>query len=384
VASTFSDDRPSEWSDWRRAGFRYFSRNFFFRQRFGQKVWKVTLDAGLGCPNRDGGRGAGDGGREGTVPIFALRPGTIAKRWSAAARKWDCPLGARGCIFCDPESFSPARRLGLPSIRAQLDAGMERIGRRHGARGRGDCPDFRGHHAQNGRENGTVPLEPRFVAYFQPGSNTYGPLDLLRRLYEEAISHPAVVGLAIGTRPDCVGEAVLDLLAEFSRRTWLSLEYGLQTVHDRTLQWLGRGHCYADFVDAVTRSRRRGLEVGAHVILGLPGESAADMLATADELARLGVQSVKIHNLYAVHGTRLAELVQAGEVRLAEFDEHVRQVVDFLERLPPDCVVDRLSGDAPPEYLLGPKWCLDKSAIRRAVDAEFTRRDTWQGRKVRG
>ncbi len=185
------------------------------------------------------------------------------------------------------------------------------------------------------------------MAYFQPATNTYGPLDRLRGLYEEALGHPQVVGLAIGTRPDCAGEAVLDTLAELSARTWLTIEFGLQTIHDRTLDWLERGHGVGAFLDAARRTRQRGLEMGVHVILGLPGESPADMLATARCLARLGVASVKLHNLYAVRGTRLAELLAAGQVRLPERDEYVRWVVDFLEVLPPGCVIDRLSGDAP-------------------------------------
>jgi radical SAM protein (TIGR01212 family) len=317
---------------------RFFSRGQFWRQKLGQRVWRVSLDGGLGCPNRDG------------------------------------TLGDRGCIFCDPASFSPSRR-------------------------RGDCPDFRGH-----RENGTVPFgaqralpsitaqldegirrlrarykAERFVAYFQPGTNTYGPVERLRAMYEEALAQPAVVALAIGTRPDCVSDEVLDLLAELARRTLVSVEYGLQTIHDRTLQWLGRGHGYGAFLDAVRRSRALGLEIGAHVILGLPGESIDDMHATAAELARLRIDSVKLHNLCAIRGTRLAEAVERGEVRLPEMGEYVGWVVDFLERLPRECVIDRLSGDAPPEYLLGPRWCLDRSAVRAAVEAEFRRRDTWQG-----
>jgi radical SAM protein (TIGR01212 family) len=252
-----------------------------------------------------------------------------------------------------------------------------------------------------------------FVAYFQPATNTYvgqdsilpcistgsastsentreplaaPPLALsrLRSVYEEALAHPAVVGLAIGTRPDCVPDPVLDLLAEFSDRTWLSVEYGLQTVHDRSLDWLNRGHHYDAFLDAVARSRQRNLEIGVHVILGLPGESRDDVLATARELARLRVDSVKLHNLYAVRETRLAEMVRAGQVRLPELSEYAGYVVDFLERLPPTCVIDRLAGDAPPQYLVAPAWCLDKAAVRAAVDAEFTARGTWQGARAEG
>jgi hypothetical protein len=307
--------------DWRLAGLRYHSLNFFFRKKFGCRVWKVSVDGGLGCPNRDG------------------------------------TLGTAGCIFCDPDSFSPARRLRLASVADQITAGIRLLKPRHRVE--------------------------HFVAYFQPATNTYAPVGRLRSLYEEALSQPQVAGLVVGTRPDCVGDDVLDLLAELSRHTWLLIEYGLQTIHDRTLDLLGRGHHCDAFLDAVARSRRRGLAVGAHVILGLPGESREDMLDTARLLARLNLDSVKLHNLYVVKNTRLAELVAAGQVRLAELDEYISWVVDFLEQLPPGCVIDRLSGEAPPAYLVGPAWCRHKSAVRAAVEAEFRRRDTWQGKEFR-
>ncbi len=222
-----------------------------------------------------------------------------------------------------------------------------------------------------------------FVAYFQPATNTYAPVDRLRSVFEEALSHPKVVGLAIGTRPDCVPDEVLDLLAELSNRTYLVVEYGLQSIHNRSLDWINRGHHFEAFLDAYKRSRQRNLNVGVHVILGLPGETREDMLATARELSRLQIHSVKLHNLYAVRNTPLAEMVARGEVQLPQFEDYVNIVVDFLELLPPECVIDRLSGDAPPQYLVGPNWCLDKTAIRAAVEAEFRRRGTFQGSKYK-
>jgi len=321
VSSTELPHSAETSADWRAGGLPYLSRSFFFRQRFGARVWKVSVDGGFGCPNRDG------------------------------------TLGSGGCVFCDPASFSPSRRIASRSVTAQIDEGARRLRARHGV--------------------------DRFVAYFQPATNTYGPVPQLEALYREAASHADVVGLIIGTRPDCVPDDVLDLLGNLSQETWLSVEYGLQTMHDRTLDWMNRGHHYEAFVDAVKRSRRRKLEIGAHVILGLPGESRRDMLATARELARLQIDSVKLHNLHAIKGTPLAEMVASGDVRLPELDEYVGYAVDFLEELPPGCVIDRLSGDAPPQYLAGPSWCLDKSAVRRAIEAEFARRKTWQGRNYR-
>jgi radical SAM protein (TIGR01212 family) len=304
---------------WRAAGRRYFAYNFFLRQRFGCRVQKVSVDAGFTCPNVDGSVAVG------------------------------------GCTFCDNRSFSPSRRLPRQTITNQIAEGIRRT------RSRYACEQF--------------------LAYFQPATNTYAPVDRLRAAYEEALAHPQIVGLAIGTRPDCVPDDVLDLLAELAARTYLSVEYGMQTMHDRSLDWMNRGHHHGAFVDALRRSRGRGFEIGAHVILGLPGESSDDMLATAHELARREIDFVKIHNLYAVRRTLLAEQVVRGEVRLLERDEFVSVLVDFLELLPPTTVVERISGDAPPQYLLGPAWCLDKPGLRRALDEELACRDTWQGRR---
>jgi uncharacterized protein len=316
---TSTHPRPSDAppADWRSAGLRYHSLNFFHDKKFGGRVWKVSLDAGCACPNRDG------------------------------------TLATTGCIFCDPESFSPGRRLHLPGVADQLDEGIRRVARRHRAE--------------------------RFLAYFQPGANTYGPIDRLRAAFDEAISHPQVVGLIVGTRPDCASEEILDLLAGLAERTWLVIEYGVQSVHDRTLDRLNRGHHFDAFLDVYRRTRQRNLNIGVHVILGLPGESREDMLATARTLARLDLHSVKPHNLYAVRNTALAEEVAVGRVCLPEFKEYVGYLVDFLEELPERFVIERLCGDAPREYLVGPQWCLDKPAVRAAVEAEFQRRGTRQG-----
>jgi hypothetical protein len=312
---------------WRRAGLPYFACNFYLRRRFGTRVQKVSVDAGFTCPNVDG-----------TVAIG-------------------------GCTFCDNRSFSPSRRLPRTGghhgvVGGQIDQGIARMRLRY----------------RNCRH---------FLAYFQPATNTYAPVARLRPLYEEALSHPQVVGLVIGTRPDCVPDDVLVLLEELAGRTYLSVEYGIQTMHDRSLDWMNRGHHHDATVDAVARSRGRGFEIGAHVILGLPGESHDDMLATARELGRLGVDAVKIHNLYCVKNTPLADQVARGEVRLLERAEYVQTLVDFIELLPPTMVVDRISGDAPPDFFIGPSWCLDKPAVKAAVLAEFVRRNSRQGRHYR-
>jgi hypothetical protein len=317
---TTAQQRPP--ADWRQQGLRYYAYRYFLRQKFRQRVHKVSLDGGFTCPNVDG-----------TVAVG-------------------------GCVFCDNRSFSPSRRLPRTTITGQLAEGIRRLQKRYQAE--------------------------RFLAYFQPATNTYAPVARLRPLYEQALAHPQVVGLCIGTRPDCVPDDVLELLQELAARTYLSVELGLQTIHDRSLDWMNRGHHYDAFLDAVARSRNRGFELCAHVILGLPGESHDEMLATAREVARLGLDAVKIHNLYVVRNTPLADDYSAGRVELLTRDDYVRLVVDFIELLPATCVVERVSGDAPADYLIAPAWCLQKQPLRQAIEEEFARRDTWQGRTFQG
>lgn len=308
--------------DWRAEGLRYFSYSFYLKRLYGHRVQRVSVDAGFTCPNVDG---------------------TVA-------------LG--GCTFCDNRSFSPSRRLPRQKIVDQIDEGIRRLKTRY------KCDHF--------------------MAYFQPATNTYAPVDQLRDLYDAAIAHPEVVALAIGTRPDCVPNDVLDLLEEFGGRTHLTVEYGLQTIHNKSLDWMNRGHHHDSFVDAMERSVDRGFEICGHIMLGLPGESYEDMMETAREVAQSGLDAVKIHNLYVVENTPLATQVRAGEVTLMERDAYISTLVDFLELLPPTMVVERISGEAPGDYFVGPEWCLDKPAVLKAVKDEFIKRDTWQGKKFEG
>jgi radical SAM protein (TIGR01212 family) len=301
---------------------RYYAFSRFLRERFGRKVYRVTIDAGFTCPNVDG-----------TVTVG-------------------------GCVFCDNRSFSPNRRLPRSTIREQVERGIAILNKRYGA--------------------------DQFLAYFQAATNTYAPAAKLRRLYDEALAHPQIIGLIIGTRPDCVPDEILDLVQRYARDRYVSLELGLQSIHDRSLDWMNRGHHYEAFVDAVRRCQGRGFDICAHVILGLPGESHADMMATAEALAALPLHSVKIHNLHVVRDTPLEKMFQAGEVHMLEREEYVAVVCDFLERLPPHLVIDRLNGDAPPDYLVAPLWCLDKPALLRAIHQELERRQSWQGKKWPG
>lgn len=303
--------------DWKADGLRYFGYSYYLKKLFGYRVQRVSIDAGFTCPNVDG-----------TVAIG-------------------------GCTFCDNRSFSPSRRLPRQDILDQLDEGISRVKRRYKCK--------------------------HFMAYFQPATNTYAPVDVLRPLYERAVSHPEVVAMAIGTRQDCVPDDVLDLLQEIGEEVPLTVEYGLQTIHQKSLDWMNRGDNHDSFLDAMERSVGRGFELCAHIMLGLPGESHADMMATAREVASCGLDAVKIHNLYAVEKTPLAEQVRSGEVKLMERDEYVSTLVDFLELIPPTMVVERISGEAPGDYFVGPSWCLDKPAVLQAVKDEFERRDSYQG-----
>jgi radical SAM protein (TIGR01212 family) len=299
---------------------RYYPFSRFLKERFGTKVYRVTIDAGFTCPNVDG-----------TVAVG-------------------------GCVYCDNRSFSPNRRLPRTTISEQVRRGITILQERYRA--------------------------DRFLAYFQAATNTYAPLAKLRRLYDEALEHPQIVGLAIGTRPDCVPEPVLDLLQSYARERYVCLELGLQSMHDRSLDWMNRAHHFDVFVDAVHRCQGRALDLCAQVILGLPNETREDMLGTARALASLPVDAVKIHNLHVVRDTPMEEMYHAGEVRMLEREEYVQLVCDFLEQLPPRMVIHRLNGDAPPDYLVAPVWCLDKPALLRAIHAELERRGSWQGKAL--
>jgi radical SAM protein (TIGR01212 family) len=305
--------------DWQTGQRRYFSLNHYLRQRFGQRVQKVSIDAGFTCPNVDG------------------------------------TVTTGGCTFCDNRSFSPSRRIPQRDITDQIDEGIRRLKRRY------KCQQF--------------------IAYFQPATNTYAAVDKLRELYDLALAHPEVVGLAIGTRPDCVADDVLDLLVSYHARTYLSVEYGMQTMHDASLDWMNRGHHHQLTREAVQRSHARDLKVCLHVILGLPGETHEMMMQTAHEVAALDVAAVKIHNLYAVRNTPLADQLAASEVTLMERDAYIETVVDFLEWIPPSMVIERISGEAPGDFLVAPEWCRDKPGVLSEIDSRMKQRDTWQGRE---
>lgn len=297
---------------------RYNDLNSYLRGLFGCRVQKITLDAGLTCPNRDG---------------------TIA---------------TGGCIYCNSRGSGTGAHDHGRSVTAQLEAGKMAMVRRYAA--------------------------TKFIAYFQSFSNTYAPLERLKALYDEALAVEDVVGLFIGTRPDCVSDSVLDLLQDYARRSLVWLEYGLQSARDATLAFINRGHDAACFFKALEETHRRGIKVCAHVILGLPGETGQEARFTAQTLADAGVDGVKLHNLYVVRGTRLETLFRTGEYRCLERQTYVNQVVDVLERLPRQVVIQRLTGDPHPEELVAPQWSLDKAGTLTSIREALERGDTWQGR----
>ncbi|APG24880.1 MULTISPECIES: TIGR01212 family radical SAM protein [Syntrophotalea] len=295
----------------------YRSFSAHLKQRFGGRVHKISVDAGFSCPNRGATR--------------------------------DRP----GCLFCDPQgSGAVGIDRGFP-VAEQIERGKEIMTRKYKA--------------------------GQFLAYFQPFSNTYAPVARLRALYDQALGVEGVVGLAVGTRPDCVPEEVLDLLGEYHRRTYFWLELGLQSRHDRTLDFLRRGHDYACFTKAYAAARARGLRVCVHIILGLPGESRDDMLATADAMARLRIDGIKLHLLHILRGTPLGNLYQQGGIAVLEQEEYVSLVADVIERLPASTLIHRLTGDGPRETLLAPLWSLNKWEVLNAIEQELLRRGTCQG-----
>lgn len=290
----------------------------YLRRSFGCRVQKISLDAGLGCPNRDGSTGRG------------------------------------GCIYCNERGSGTGKAAQGMNITHQIAAAKSALYTRYKAQ--------------------------RFLGYFQSYSNTYAPLPVLKELYAEALSDPDVVGLCIGTRPDCVPDPVLDHLHSLSKNALIWMEYGLQSAHDVTLQRINRGHGVDAFVDALERSRHRGLPVCAHVILGLPGEEREEMLQTARFLASCAIEAVKIHLLYVIEGTRLHEMHRAGEYRCLEQREYAELVGDFLSLLPKETIVQRLTGDPHPRELIAPKWALHKKANLQAIIDSMDARGLYQGR----
>jgi len=298
---------------------KYYSFNRFLKAKFGERVQKITLDAGLGCPNRDGTKGYG------------------------------------GCIYCDEYGSGSGAREKVPDLKSQALAGMNYMRKRYHAR--------------------------KFIAYFQSFSNTYGPLETLRSLYEDVVHLPDVVGLAVGTRPDCLSGEILELLSSYTPRLMVWLELGLQTVNNKTLSFINRGHTFEEFLDGYRLSARYPLLICLHVIIGLPGENRNDIINTAREVARIKPDGLKIHSLYISKGTPLEKLYLNKEYTPLSQAEFVELASLFLEMIPPDTVIQRLTGDPRPQELIAPDWTLEKQKTVSLIQNKLENQNSWQGKK---
>jgi len=297
---------------------RYNDLNSYLRGIFGERVQKLTVDAGFSCPNRDGS------------------------------------LSYGGCIYCSEKgSGTGAHALGH-SISEQIRQSKPGLIRRY--------------------------KSTKFMVYFQSFTNTYAPLETLKSVYDEALSFDDVVALSIGTRPDCVNDPVLDLLGDYARRKLIWVEYGLQSIHDVTLKIINRGHDFDCFKNAVKPAQDRGIKVCAHIILGLPGETRDMMLQSADVLSDLGVDGIKIHLLYVVKGTVLETMYANHEFRCLEREEYAELVCDYLERLDPAMVIHRITGDPHPDELVAPLWPLKKSDTTNLIADILEKRPSQQGK----
>ena len=296
---------------------RYNAFSDHLKRKFGAKVYKITLDAGFSCPNRDGA------------------------------------ISYSGCIFCDDGgSFSQAHSNRL-SIEEQVSIGVKNLSERFKAE--------------------------KFMSYFQAFSNTYKPVEELSKIYKSALKHPDIIGLSIGTRPDCVDNGKLELISSFSRDYYTWIEYGLQSVHDKTLLKINRGHDYNCFLQAYEKTRKHeNINICLHVILNL-FENYDEMMQTAKTIAYLEPDGVKIHMLCALEGTKLANIYNNGEIDFMTEDEYVNTVCDFLEYLPPNTTIHRLAGNGLKSELIAPRWIGRKLDTLNRIDREFLRRDSRQG-----
>lgn len=292
----------------------------YLRRRFGLRVSKVNVDAGFTCPNRDGSKGTG------------------------------------GCIYCNNVSFSPKGTQAIVPLEEQMAAGMAY------------------HRIRLGSD--------KFIIYFQKYTNTYGSVELLTELYRRALDHPDVIGISVGTRPDSLSDDALELLTEIAQRKYVCLELGLQSMDDVILTKINRGHTLNDFVSAVNRAASRNIDICAHLIHGFPGESAAKFLKTADLMASLPINSLKLHQLHAVEGTELEVLYRRGEFIPLTLQQYVTTIADFLELLPPRIAIQRLYGSAPLDICVAPQWGLKNNQMWYAIVNELTRRGSWQGSRV--
>ena len=299
---------------------RYREFGDFLRERFPFKAQKIAINAGFTCPNRDGSKGRG------------------------------------GCTYCNNQTFNPGYCQTDKSVADQLAEGVRFFSRKY--------------------------PEMRYLAYFQAYTSTYGEQERLERLYEEALSYPGVVGLVIGTRPDCMPDRLLDYLARLSEQVLVLVEYGVESTLDRTLRRINRGHDFAEAEEAIRRTAARGIAVGAHLILGLPGESRDEILGHADRLSDLPLTTLKLHQLQLIRHTRMAlEFERRPEdFHLFTVDEYIDLAIDFIERLDPAIALERFVSQSPKELLIAPDWGLKNYEFTARVNRRLAERDSWQGK----
>ena len=305
---------------------KYYKFSQYLKTRFGCRVYKIGIDAGFSCPNRDG------------------------------------KLSDQGCVYCDNRAFSLNSRRDLNSgksfpntIERQIEQGILFGRRRYAAQ--------------------------KFMVYFQSYTNTYAALDTLKQRYDVARKFKDVAAITIGTRPDCINEEILDLIQGYTQDYEVWLEYGLQSIHAKTLELVNRGHVYEDFLRAIELTRqRKNIKICAHVIIGLPNETREDIMATARALSRIDLDGIKIHPLHIIKGTRLEEAFRAGSCKLLGLKEYVKLVIEFLEYIPASFIIQRLTADCPRQFLAGPLWLLEKNKVLEQIQAVFETQEKYQGR----
>lgn len=300
---------------------RYLNYNQVLKTEFAERVQKISINAGFTCPNRDGSKGNG------------------------------------GCTYCNNQTFSPEYCKPGKTVSEQVKEGIDFF-----------------HHKYKAQH---------YLAYFQSYTNTYDSFDKLKTIYEEALSYPAVIGLVVGTRPDCVNAVLLDYFAQLAKKYYVMIEYGIESTNDETLKFINRGHDFACAENTIRETAKRGIRTGAHIILGLPGESRETILSHADKLSELPIDTLKIHQLQLVRGTKMAQQYTEHPewFNLYSADEYIDLVIDFLEKLNPNIAVERFVSQSPKELLLAPEWGLKNFEFTAKIEKKLIERETWQGRK---
>ena len=299
----------------------YRSLDYMLRERFGEKVYKVTLNGGMSCPNRDG------------------------------------TLGTRGCIFCSEGGSGDFAADVSLSVSEQIESQIALL-------------------------SGKRPIQ-KYIAYFQAYTNTYAPVEYLRKIFKEAMSHPGIVALSVGTRPDCLGEEVLDLLEELNRIKPVWIELGLQTIHEKTAQYIRRGYRLSCFDQALENLRKRNIEVIVHTILGLPGESREEILETMRYLNKKDIQGIKLQLLHVLKGTDLAYDYLAGRFQVYEREEYLDLLIECLENLDPEIVIHRITGDGPKDLLIAPLWASRKREVLNLLHHQMKEQNSYQGKSLK-